>query len=152
MGFMGGAYYLVPEESETEIHSVPLANLQLILFTLIGAAAIVGYFFGWTWGMPFLEQPTILKLGIVIVSLMFLFNIFMTMLKTKKWTVIQGLLLLNLVTLAGLFLAGVFFMKNVSVQFYYWWWVIHLWVEVAWALRRSVSAISGNEQTKMYYV
>lgn len=76
--------------------------------------------------MPFLEQPTILKIGIVIVSLMFLFNIFMPMLKTKKWTVIQGVLLLGLVTLAALFLAGVFFMRNLSVQFYYWWWVIHL--------------------------
>ncbi len=134
MGFMGGTYYLVPEESETEIYSTKLAHIQLILFTLIGVAAIIGYILGWSWGMPFLEQPTILKIGIVIVALIFLFNIFMTMMKTKKRTVIQSVLLGGLVMLALLVLFGIFFMKNLTVQYYYWWWVIHLWVEGAWEL------------------
>ena len=133
-GFMGGTYYLVPEESETEIYSRRLADFQLILFAVIGVAAIIGYIFRWSWGMPFLEQPTILKIGIVIVALIFLFNIFMTMMKTKKWTVIQGVLLGGLVMLALLFLFGIFFMKNLTTQYYYWWWVIHLWVEGAWEL------------------
>ena len=133
-GFMGGTYYLVPEEAETEIYSTKLANIQLILFALIGVTAVTGYIFGWSWGMPFLEQPTILKFGIVIVALIFLYNIFMTMMKTRKWTVIQGVLLGGLVMLAGMFLFGVFFMKNLANQYFFWWWVIHLWVEGAWEL------------------
>ena len=133
-GFMGGTYYLVPEESETEIYSPWLAQFQLYLFLAIGVTAIVGYMLGWSWGMPFLEQPTILKIGIVIVALLFLFNIFMTMMKTKKWTVIQAILLGGLVMLALLFLFGIFFVKNLTTQYYYWWWVIHLWVEGAWEL------------------
>ena len=84
--------------------------------------------------MPFLEQPTVLKFGIVFVALLFLYNIFMTMMKTKKWTVIQGVLLGGLVMLAGMFLFGVFFMKNLANQYFWWWWVIHLWVEGAWEL------------------
>lgn len=134
MGFMGGTYFMVPEESETELYSTKLANIQLILFAAIGVAAITAYLLGWSWGMPFLEQPTILKIGIVIVALIFLFNIFMTMMKTKKYTVIQSVLLGGLVMLALLFLFGVFFMKNLTVQYFYWWWVIHLWVEGAWEL------------------
>jgi len=133
-GFMGGTYYLVPEESETEIYSPWLANFQLVLFALIGVTAITGYIFRWSWGMPFLEQPTVLKIGIVIVALIFLFNIFMTMMKTKKWTVIQGVLLGGLAMLALLFLFGIFFIKNLTTQYYYWWWVIHLWDEGAWEL------------------
>jgi nitric oxide reductase subunit B len=133
-GFMGGTYYLVPEEAETDIYSPRLALFQLYLFLAIGVAAIIGYLAGWSWGMPFLEQPTILKIGIVIVALIFLFNIFMTMMKTRKWTVIQGVLLGGLVMLALLFLFGVFFMRNLSTQYYWWWWVIHLWVEGAWEL------------------
>ncbi|SPQ00898.1 Nitric oxide reductase subunit B [Candidatus Sulfobium mesophilum] len=133
-GFMGGTYYLVPEESETEIWSPKLANIQLILFASVGVAAIAGYLFGWSWGMPFLEQPTILKVGIVVVALMFLFNILKTMMKTKRWTVIQGVLLGGLVMLAGMFIFGIFFVKNLTTQYYYWWWVIHLWVEGAWEL------------------
>ncbi len=134
LGLMGGVFYLVPEEAEREIYSVPLANLQFVFFLVIAAIALLGYLFGWTWGMPFMEQPTILKAGLVFVFLMFFFNVFLTAIKAKKWTVIQGVLIFGLVTLAGLFFAGVFFMKNLSVQVYYWWWVIHLWAEVAWAL------------------
>ncbi len=134
IGFMGGTYYLVPEEAEAELYSPGLAVLQLYLFVAIGVAAIIGYIAGWSWGMPFLEQPTVLKIGIVIVALIFLFNIFMTMMKTKKWTVIQGVLLGGLVMLALLFLFGIFFMRNLSTQYYWWWWVIHLWVEGAWEL------------------
>jgi nitric oxide reductase subunit B len=133
-GFMGGTYYLVPEEAETELYSPGLALFQLYLFLAIGVAAIIGYLAGWSWGMPFLEQPTVLKLGIVLVALIFLFNIFMTMMKTRRWTVIQGVLLGGLVMLALLFLFGVFFMRNLSTQYYWWWWVIHLWVEGAWEL------------------
>jgi nitric oxide reductase subunit B len=133
-GFMGGIYYLVPEEAETEIYSPKLANLQFILFAVIGITAITGYVLGWSWGMPFLEQPTILKIGIVIVALIFLYNIFMTMMKTKRWTVIQAVLLGGLVLLALLFPFGMFFMKNLTTQYYYWWWVIHLWTEGAWEL------------------
>jgi nitric oxide reductase subunit B len=134
MGFMGGSYYLVPEEAGTEIYSPGLAHLQLVLFLAVGVAAITGYVFRWTWGMPFLEQPTILKIGIVVVALIFLFNVFMTMMRNKRWTVIQGVLLGGLVMLAGMFLFGVPFMKNLSTQYYWWWWVIHLWVEGAWEL------------------
>jgi len=133
-GFMGGTYYIVPEEAQTEIYSKNLANFQLLLFAIIGVTAIAGYILGWSWGMPFLEQPTVLKFGIVIVALLFLYNIFMTMMKTKKWTVIQGVLLGGLVMLAGMFLFGVFFMNNLATQYFWWWWVIHLWVEGAWEL------------------
>ncbi len=132
--FMGGTYYLVPEEAQTEIYSPRLAGVQLVLLLVVGVAVIIGYILGWSWGMPFLEQPTVFKIGIVVVALIFLFNVFMTMMKTKKWTVIQGMLLGGLIMLAGMFLFGIPFLKNMSTQYYWWWWVIHLWVEGAWEL------------------
>jgi nitric oxide reductase subunit B len=42
-GFMGGTYYLVPEEAETDLYSPRLALFQLYLFLAIGVAAIIGY-------------------------------------------------------------------------------------------------------------
>ncbi|MCL4467595.1 MAG: cbb3-type cytochrome c oxidase subunit I [Deltaproteobacteria bacterium] len=133
-GFMGGTYYMIPEESETELYSTKLAYVQFWLFAIIGVTAVVGYLFGWTWGMPFTEQPFIIKVGIVVVALMFLYNILMTVIKSHKWTTIQGVLIAGLVTLAVMFLFGMFFMKNLSIQYFFWWWVIHLWVEGAWEL------------------
>jgi nitric oxide reductase subunit B len=47
-GFMGAAYYVVPEESRTEIYSVKLAYIQLIVWTLMGLTAVIGYMFEWT--------------------------------------------------------------------------------------------------------
>jgi nitric oxide reductase subunit B len=52
-GFMGAAYYMVPEESRAEIYSMRLAYIQLILWLIAGVAAIVGYLFGITAGRKF---------------------------------------------------------------------------------------------------
>ena len=67
-GFMGAAYWLVPEESRTELHSPKLAYWSLALWTLAGVTAIVGYLFGWTAGNKLLEQPLPVKLAIVVVT------------------------------------------------------------------------------------
>ena len=45
LGFFGAAYYLVPEESEREIHSPMLAWLQLAIFVLGTAGVVVTYLF-----------------------------------------------------------------------------------------------------------
>lgn len=134
LAFMGGTYYLIPEESERDIFSPLLARIQFYLFGLLAVGAVVGYLIGWTWGMPFLEQPTLIKFGIALVAVIFLLNVFMTVIKGPRITVIQGMLLGGLLMLAGLFLFGAFFMKSLVRQYYYWWWVIHLWVEGAWEL------------------
>src|SRR4026207_2381113 len=44
-GFMGAAYYVVPEESRVELHSVRLAYIQLAIWTAMGVTAGAGYGF-----------------------------------------------------------------------------------------------------------
>src|SRR5512145_300225 len=70
IGFMGGAYYVVPEESRTELYSPRLAYLNLGLFTAAGVVAVVGYLFGWTAGNKLLEQPYPIKIAIVVVMVL----------------------------------------------------------------------------------
>ena len=134
LGFMGGAYYIVPEETGTEIFSPKLAWFQLIALVAAGVTALIGFVFGWTQGRPLLEIPRPLDIVVVIGALVFLFNIGMTMFNARKWTVIQGTLLGGLLFLALLYLFGIPFYKNEVIDWYYWWWVIHLWVEGAWEL------------------
>ncbi|MHB9112402.1 MAG: cbb3-type cytochrome c oxidase subunit I [Thermoleophilia bacterium] len=133
LGFMGGTYYLVPEEAEREIYSVKLAYFQLLAFLATGVAALVGFGFGWTQGKPLLEIPTPLDFIVVVGALIFLFNVAMTVIKGKK-TAILGLLLGGLTFLALLYLFGMPFYRNLSIDWFYWWWVVHLWVEGAWEL------------------
>ena len=146
-GFMGSAYYLVPEESERELFAPWLAKLMFWVFLAAGVLTILGYLLVPystlaemtmnhllpTMGREFLEQPTITKIGIVIVVLAFLFNIGMTILTGKK-TVITLVLMTGLIGLAVFFLFAFYVPDNLVLDKYFWWFVIHLWVEGVWEL------------------
>src|SRR4051794_27528166 len=84
LGFFGATYYLLPEESERELFSPKLAILQFWLFFGAAVICVVGYLFGFYDGRSYLEQPMIIKIGIVIVALIFLFNCSMTVLKGRR--------------------------------------------------------------------
>ncbi|QSI76413.1 cbb3-type cytochrome c oxidase subunit I [Niveibacterium microcysteis] len=147
MGFMGSAYYLVPEEAETELHSPKLALALFWIFLVAAALTVLGYLMVPyatlakitgndllpTMGREFLEQPTITKIGIVVVALGFLFNLTMTFLKGRK-TAISSILLLGLWGLAIMFLFSFYNPDNLVKDKYYWWFVVHLWVEGVWEL------------------
>lgn len=146
-GFMGAAYFLVPEEAERELHSPKLARALFWIFLVAGALTIVGYLsvpyatlakmtgndILPTMGREFLEQPTITKIGIVIVALGFIYNVGMTVLSGRK-TVINVVLLTGLVGLAVMFLFSFYNPENLVLDKYFWWWVVHLWVEGVWEL------------------
>lgn len=146
-GFMGASYYLVPEEAETELYSPLLAKITFWVFAFAGVATILGYLLVPyaelaklthnellpTMGREFLEQPTITKIGIVIVCLAFVFNIGMTILKGRK-TVINMVLITGLIGLSVFFLFSFYNPENLVLDKFFWWFVIHLWVEGVWEL------------------
>ncbi len=146
-GFMGAAYYLIPEEAERELHSPKLALAMFWIFLAAGGMTIVGYLFVpyatlaemtgnnllATMGREFLEQPLPTKIGIVIVALAMLYNLSMTVLRGRKTSI-------NLVLLVGLWGLAIFFLfsfynpSNLVKDKYFWWWTVHLWVEGVWEL------------------
>jgi nitric oxide reductase subunit B len=133
-GFMGATYWLVPEESRTELYSPRLAYWQLALFTAAGVTAVVGYLFGWTEGNKLLEQPMIVKLAIVVVMLMFLYNIGTTIYRARRLTTTEGVLVAGLAAAALLYLPALLTFNNYTVSIYYRWWTVHLWVEGVWEM------------------
>ncbi|MDB4285345.1 cbb3-type cytochrome c oxidase subunit I [bacterium] len=134
LGFMGGAYFILPVECERELFSTKLAWAQLVIFAGAAVAAVVGFLFGWTQGKPLLEIPVPLDLVIVVAALMFVANVFLTVLGAKQRSMIQWMLAGGVGFLAVLYLFGIPFYKSINTDYYYWWWVIHLWVEGAWEL------------------
>jgi nitric oxide reductase subunit B len=133
-GFMGAAYYLIPEEVEGEIFSVKLALVQFWLFLVGGATAIVGYLFRIHDGREFLEQPFLIKVAIVIVVLMFIFNMVMTIIKGRRKTGVAIVLMVGFIGLAGFYLFAFYKPDNMVLDKYFWWWVVHMWVEGVWEL------------------
>ncbi|KAA0892460.1 cbb3-type cytochrome c oxidase subunit I [Pusillimonas sp. ANT_WB101] len=133
-GFMGGTYWIVADESRTELYSVKLAYIQLILWGLMGVTAVIGYLFGYGTGNKLLEQPLPHKIVIVICMLIFLYNVGMTIKKSGRFTTTEGVLLLGLGSSALLYLPALLHYQNYVVSIYYRWWTIHLWVEGVWEM------------------
>lgn len=133
-GFMGAAYYIIPEEADRELFSVPLAWVQLISFAVVGVAAVIGFHFQWWEGRKFLEIPRPLDYLVAVNVIVFLGNIVWTLLKGKKSSTTAWVLTFGLIFVALLYLPGMIYLDNIALDSYLRWWVVHLWVEGVWEL------------------
>ena len=133
-GFMGAAYYIIPDESDNELFSVPLAKLQFWSLAIVGVIAVAGFHVGWWEGRKFLEIPRPLDWLVALNVILFLVIILMTLVKGKKQTTTSWVLTMGLVFAALLYLPGMIYFDNISVDSFMRWWVVHLWVEGVWEL------------------
>ncbi|MBC8370877.1 MAG: cbb3-type cytochrome c oxidase subunit I [Planctomycetes bacterium] len=133
-GFMGAAYYIVPQESKREIWSTKLAWIQWGSLVLVGVVALIGYHMNYWEGRKFLEIPRPLDYLVVVNVLTFLFNILMTIWRGKQMTTTAMVLFFGLLTAALLYLPGMITFDNLVYDSYFRWWVVHLWVEGVWEL------------------
>ena len=142
-GFMGSVYWLVEDEAGTELVGLTLANVAFWVLTAAVTVVVLVFLFVQTgpgemetiWlineGREYIEAPRWADIGIVAVMLVFLYNAAATFMK-GRWSGISGVLVLDLIALAAIYMAGMFYTTNVSVDQFWWWWVIHLWVEATW--------------------
>ncbi|PJZ64258.1 nitric-oxide reductase large subunit [Leptospira wolffii] len=133
-GFMGAAHYIIPDESDREIYSEKLAYLQLISLLVVGVISILGFHLNFWEGRKFLEIPRPLDYLVVVNVLLFLFNIGMTVWKGRRYTTTSLVLYFGLFSAALLYLPGMIQFNSQTVDSYFRWWVVHLWVEGVWEL------------------
>lgn len=133
-GFMGAAYYIIPEEAQIELVSIKLAYVQLISLALVGVAAIIGFHFNIWEGRKFLEIPRGLDYLVVINVLLFLGIILVTLYKGKRRTTTALVLTMGLLFAALLYLPGMLPFDSQVTDSFFRWWVVHLWVEGVWEL------------------
>lgn len=133
-GFMGAAYYIIPEEADRELVSPKLAIIQWASFVLVGVTAVIGFHFGWWEGRKFLEIPRPLDYLVVVNVLAFIFNIGATLWKGRRYTTTSLVLFFGLLMAALLYLPGMIPTDNQTMDSYWRWWVVHLWVEGVWEL------------------
>ncbi|MBV2167797.1 MAG: cbb3-type cytochrome c oxidase subunit I [Bdellovibrio sp.] len=133
-GFMGAAYYIIPEETERELIYPQLAIVQLVALVVVGVTAIIGFHFNWWEGRKFLEIPRPLDYLVVVDVLLFIFLIGGTIWKGKRYSTTSIVLFFGLLTAALLYLPGMIPTTNQTMDSYWRWWVVHLWVEGVWEL------------------
>ncbi|MCF6207582.1 MAG: cbb3-type cytochrome c oxidase subunit I [Sulfurovum sp.] len=140
---IGSVYLLLPDETGIEAVGIKLGKLAFWVLTAAVTVVVLVYIFiqvgsgteATIWlineGREYIEAPRWADIGIVVVVLIFYYNVFATYMKGNK-TGIMTVLVADLFALAGLYLCGMFFTSNISMDQYWWWWVIHLWVEATW--------------------
>ena len=133
-GFMGAAYYIIPEEAQRELVSVKLAYVQLISLAVVGVTAIIGFHFNIWEGRKFLEIPRGLDYLVVANVLLFLGLILTTLFKGKRRTTTALVLSMGLFFAALLYLPGMIPFDSQVKDSFFRWWVVHLWVEGVWEL------------------
>lgn len=133
-GFMGAAYFIIPEECERELQWPRLAYVQLAAFVAVGVTAIIGFHVGWWEGRKFLEIPRPLDYLVVVDVLLFIANIGITVWKAKRHTTTSIVLFFGLLMAALLYLPGMIPTASQTMDSYWRWWVVHLWVEGVWEL------------------
>jgi len=133
-GFMGAAYYIVPEEADRELVSEKLAVVQWAGLVIVGVAAIIGFQFGWWEGRKFLEIPRPLDYLVVVDVLLFIYIVGRTALGAERFTTTGSVLLVGLTAAALLYLPGMITFDSQVIDSYFRWWVVHLWVEGVWEL------------------
>ena len=155
LGFIGAVYWFLPIETGRETVGIKLGKLAFFILVAAVTVVVLVYLFVQIgpgnqislWfineGREYIEAPRWADIGIVVVVLVFLYNVIATVIASKRLTGIMGVLIVDLVALAGLYLAGMFYTANISVDQYFWWWVIHLWVEATWeVLIGSIMALA----------
>ncbi len=142
-GMIGSVYLLLPSETGIETVAIGIGKLLFWVLTAAVTVVVLVYIFvqvgagteASIWliheGREYIEAPRWADIGIVVVVLGFVFNVYATAIKGKR-TGIMTVMMADLLALAGIYLCGMFYTDNISVDQFWWWWVIHLWVEATW--------------------
>ncbi|MEO8223594.1 MAG: cbb3-type cytochrome c oxidase subunit I, partial [Gammaproteobacteria bacterium] len=144
MGFIGAVYWFLPQELEREVEGIWLAEILFFVF-FAAVLAVAGIFifvqYGTTsesslWlinqGRKYVEAPRWAAIGIVLVVLVFVYNVTMTAFRARRMTGILWVLALDLIPLTALYLNAFSAPTNMSEDQYWWWWLVHMWVEGTW--------------------
>ncbi len=140
---IGSVYYMLPDETGIETVNIGLGKLAFWILTLAVTIVVLVYIIvqvgpgteSSIWliheGREYIEAPRWADIGIVVVVLVFYWNVFASYMKGQQ-TGIMTVMVANLLALAGLYVTGMFYTDNITMDQFWWWWVIHLWVEATW--------------------
>ena len=144
MGFMGAIYWLLPDEFGRDLSGIRAA--EILFYVFCAAVAVVAVVFVFVqygssnetalWltnqGRKYVEAPRWAAIGVVVVMVVFAYNVIGTAYVSRKITGIAAVLMIDLVPLVLLYLIAFPAISNMSADLFWWWWLVHLWVEATW--------------------
>ncbi|MGE5626154.1 MAG: cbb3-type cytochrome c oxidase subunit I [Bacillota bacterium] len=144
LGFMGAVYWFLPQELNMEVAGVGLGKVMFWLLCLTLAIVAVVFIVVQTgsgneftlWfvnqGRKYVEAPRWASILVVLVMLVFAYNVIGTAIRARRMTGLLWVLIFDLVPLVLLYLDAFPAITNMSHDLYWWWWLVHMWVEATW--------------------
>ena len=80
-------------------------------------------------GRKYVEAPRWAALGIVVIMVVFAYNVIGTAIAARRTTGIITVLMIDLIPLILLYLIAFPAIRNMSADLFWWWWLVHLWVD-----------------------
>ncbi len=150
IGWLVGGMLIAPLVAEEDLKYPWLVNVLWAALLVVGGGGLVGIYMGatghmrevWFWlgneGRELLNLGRVWDIGLVVGLVMWFLMVFSLIRKAKTNNVLVGTIIWSAFGIATLYMAGMMplhkIMPNYTVDDYYRWWVVHLWVELTFEL------------------
>lgn len=150
IGWLVGGMLIAPMAAEEDLKFPWLVDVLWVALLVVGGGGLVGIYMGatgqmrevWFWlgneGRELLNLGRVWDIGLVAGLVMWFLMVFSVIRKAKTNNVLVGTIIWSAFGIATLYMAGMMplnkIMPNYTVDDYYRWWVVHLWVELTFEL------------------
>lgn len=149
IGWLVGGLFIAPLVSGKDLKFPKLVDVLWVALLVVGGGGLIGIYLGtqgylretWFWlgseGREYLELGRIWDIGLLI-GLVFWFGMVFSTIRKAKQDILVGTIIWSAFGIATLYISGMMpihkIIPNFTVDDYYRWWVVHLWVELTFEM------------------
>ncbi len=150
IGWLVGGLFIAPLVAKKDLRIPWLVDVLWAALLIVGAGGLIGIYLGatgqlrdvWFWlgneGREYLNLGRVWDIGLVVGLVLWFMMVFFTIRKAKDNNILVGTIIWSAFGIATLYMAGMAplhkIMPNYTLDDYYRWWVVHLWVELTFEL------------------
>lgn len=152
IGWLVGGLFIAPLVSGQDLKFPKLVDVLWIALLVVGGGGLIGIYLGtqgylretWFWlgseGREYLELGRVWDIGLLVGLVFWFLMVFFTIKKAKQ-DILVGTIIWSAFGIATLYISGMMplhkIIPNFTVDDYYRWWVVHLWVELTFEIFAS---------------
>ncbi len=147
IGWLAGGLFIAPLASKGKDFKFPIAvDILWVALLIVGGGGLIGLWLGalgklpdslWFWlgseGREYIELGRLWDIGLVVGLVLWFTIVFFTVRQAEKITPPLAMMIWAAFAIAVLYMAGMAplhkIMPNFTIDDYFRWWVVHLWVE-----------------------
>ncbi len=150
IGWLVGGMLIAPLVSKEDLKFPWLVDVLWVALLIVGGGGLIGIYMGgmgmlretWFWlgneGRELLNLGRVWDIGLVGGLVMWFLMVYSVIRKAKENNVFVGVIIWSAFGIATLYIAGMMPLAKIAPNFtiddYYRWWVVHLWVELTFEL------------------